>query len=52
MQSITLTASRLHDGSVIARLELRAHQPDGHAVIRYDRDAGAWAGRAYRQAPG
>ena len=33
-------------------LELRARQPDRHAVIRYDRDADASAGRAYRQALG
>jgi hypothetical protein len=33
-------------------LELRAHQADRHAVIRYDRDADASAGRAYRQALG
>jgi hypothetical protein len=32
--------------------ELRARQPDHHAVIRYDRDADASAGRAYRQALG
>jgi hypothetical protein len=33
-------------------LELRARQPDRHAVIRYDRNADASAGRAYRQALG
>jgi len=33
-------------------LELRARQADRHAVIRYDRDADASAGRAYRQALG
>lgn len=33
-------------------LELRAHQPDRDAVIRYDRDADASAGRAWRQALG
>ena len=33
-------------------LELRAGQPDRHAVIRYDRDADASASRAYRQALG
>jgi hypothetical protein len=33
-------------------LELRAHQADRHAVIRYDRDADASVGRAYRQALG
>ncbi len=33
-------------------LELRARQPDRHAVIRYDRDADASAGRAWRQALG
>ena len=32
--------------------ELRARQPGRHAVIRYDRDADASAGRAYRQALG
>jgi len=32
--------------------ELRAHQPDRYAVIRYDRDADASAGRAWRQALG
>ena len=33
-------------------LELRAGQPDRHAVICYDHDADASAGRAYRQALG
>jgi hypothetical protein len=33
-------------------LDLRARQPDRHAVICYDRDADASAGRAYRQALG
>jgi hypothetical protein len=33
-------------------LELRARQPDRYAVIRYDRDADASAGRAWRQALG
>ena len=33
-------------------LELRAHQPDRYTVIRYDRDADASAGRAWRQALG
>ena len=33
-------------------LELRACQPDRYAAIRYDRDADASAGRAWRQALG
>ena len=33
-------------------VELRAHQPDRHAVIHYDRDVDASAGRAYRRALG
>ena len=32
--------------------ELRARQPDRHAVIRYDRDSDVSAGRAWRQALG
>jgi len=33
-------------------LELRAHQPDRYAVIRYDHDADVPAGRAWRRALG
>ena len=32
--------------------ELRARQPDRYAIIHYDRDIDASAGRAYRQALG
>jgi len=40
-------------GDTWARIqELRARQPAGHAAIRYDRDADASAGRAYRRALG